>query len=343
MDPHLDILVSDPNAEYPVEVNLDERSRGFRWFFAFFITFSADTRGGNADGAILLLDEPGLYLHAKSQGDLLKHLREDYKNQIIYTTHSPFMVPADAIKIVRTVNIQASFGTTVTNTPTGDSKTLFPLQAALGYHLSQTLFVGNYNLIIEGITDFWILSAVNAYFATGGRHTLPAELTLMPVGGAGKVSYMAALLAAEELKVLVLLDDDRAGRETRADLIKSKLIRETAITFVTDAFATPAPAEADIEDLLDPSIYDALVQATYTSELKSKALSLNPKIPRIVKRYEEAFVAVQLEFNKTRPAREFMSKMISEPGSMLPPDSQTRFERLFGLINEKFNKIKPRQ
>ncbi|MGY8685696.1 AAA family ATPase [Bradyrhizobium sp. UFLA05-153] len=112
--PHLDILVSDPHAEYPVEVNLDERSRGFRWFFAFFITFSADTRGGNADGAILLLDEPGLYLHAKSQGDLLKHLREDYKNQIIYTTHSPFMVPADAIKIVRTVNIQPSSGTTVT-------------------------------------------------------------------------------------------------------------------------------------------------------------------------------------------------------------------------------------
>ncbi len=315
--PHLDILVSDPHAEYPVEVNLDERSRGFRWFFAFFITFSADTRGGNADGAILLLDEPGLYLHAKSQGDLLKHLREDYKNQIIYTTHSPFMVPADAIKIVRTVNIQPSSGTTVTNTPTGDSKTLFPLQAALGYHLSQTLFIGNYNLIVEGITDFWILSSINAHFATSGRRTLLAELTLMPVGGAGRVSYMAALLAAEELRVLVLLDDDRAGRETKTDLVKSRLVRETAITFVTEAFASSTPSEADIEDLLDPSMYSALVQETYASELKGKALSLNPKIPRIVKRYEEAFAAAQLEFNKTRPAREFMSRMVKEPASVL--------------------------
>lgn len=78
--PHVTVMVSDPNAQYPVEVNLDERSRGFKWFFAFFITFSADTQGGNADGAILLLDEPGLYLHAKSQEHLLKHLREDYKN-----------------------------------------------------------------------------------------------------------------------------------------------------------------------------------------------------------------------------------------------------------------------
>ncbi|WP_109142876.1 AAA family ATPase, partial [Bradyrhizobium sp. SUTN9-2] len=208
--PNVTILVSDPNSQYPVEVNLDERSRGFRWFFAFYITFSADTQGGNADGAILLLDEPGLYLHAKSQEHLLKHFREDYENQIIYTTHSPFMVPPDALEIVRTVNIDEKTGTKVSNVPTGDSRTLFPLQAALGYQLSQTLFVGHSNLIVEGVTDFWILSSVNAHFAATGVPALPEELTITPAGGAGKVSYMAALLASEELKVLVLLDDDRA-------------------------------------------------------------------------------------------------------------------------------------
>ena len=85
---HCDILISDPNANYPVEVNLDERSRGFRWFFSFYTTFSADTQGGNADGAILLLDEPGLYLHAMSQDDLLKHFRTDFKNQIIYLSEA---------------------------------------------------------------------------------------------------------------------------------------------------------------------------------------------------------------------------------------------------------------
>jgi hypothetical protein len=82
------------------------------------------------------------YLHARSQDDLLKHLQNDYGNQIIYSTHSPFMVPADAIRIVRTVNISQDHGTQVTNSPTGDARTLFPLQAALGYSLSQTLFVG---------------------------------------------------------------------------------------------------------------------------------------------------------------------------------------------------------
>ena len=337
--PNVTVLVSDPNAQYPVEVNLDERSRGFRWFFAFYITFSADTQGGNADGAILLLDEPGLYLHAKSQEHLLKHFREDYENQIIYTTHSPFMVPPDALEIVRTVNIDEKTGTKVSNVPTGDSRTLFPLQAALGYQLSQTLFVGHSNLVVEGVTDFWILSSVNAHFASTGAPSLPEELTITPAGGAGKVSYMAALLASEDLKVLVLLDDDRAGRETQTDIITNRLLRDTAVLFVTDGF-DPKPSEADIEDLIDPAVYDKLVADTYKAELNGKTLALNPKIPRIVKRHEEAFKALGLEFFKTRPAREFMSLVGSEPAKVLTADSTKRFQTIFKELSARYEKMK---
>ncbi len=334
---HLDVLISDPNAYYPIEVNLDERSRGFKWFFSFYIIFSADTQGGKADGAILLLDEPGLFLHAMSQDDLLKHFQTDFKNQIIYTTHSPFMVPATDIASVRTVSISPDTGTAVTTTPTGDSKTLFPLQAALGYHLSQTLFIGHSNLVVEGITDFWILSSVSNHLSGAG---LPADLIIMPVGGAGKVSYMAALLASQELHVLVLLDDDRAGRDTHAGLVKSKLLKETAITFVTEGFAKPVPIEADIEDLLEPAIYDALVSDTYKTELKGKTLALNGKIPRIVKRYEDAFSTVGLEFNKTRPAREFITRMSKDPAAVLPQVSANRFTALFKIIATKYGKTK---
>jgi predicted ATPase len=338
--PHLDVLVSDPNATYPIEVNLDERSRGFRWFFAFYMTFSADTQGGNADGAVLLLDEPGLYLHAKSQENLLKHLREDYKNQIIYTTHSPFMVPPDDISIVRTVNIDPSGGTTVSDTPTGDSRTLFPLQAALGYTISQTLFVGHSNLVVEGVTDFWILSAVNSYLVAAGVAALPEELTLTPAGGAGKVPYMTALLVSQETQVLVLLDDDRAGRETRDDLVKNKLVRDGAVLFVSEGFPDPRPGEADIEDLIDPTVYDGLVKHTYAKEMEGKRLVINPKIPRIVKRYEAAFAALGLEFHKTRPAREFMARMGTDPPSVLPPESTAKFEAIFRAARGRYEKIK---
>jgi predicted ATP-dependent endonuclease of OLD family len=338
--PHFDTLIADPNALYPIEVNLDERSRGFRWFFAFYITFAADTKGGNADGAILLLDEPGLHLHAMSQGDLLKHFRTGFKNQIIYTTHSPFMVPSDAIDIVRTVNIDAEKGTYVTDLPTGDSRTLFPLQAALGYHLSQTLFVGHSNLIVEGVTDFWIVSTVNSHLAAAGTAVLPDELTITPAGGAGKVSYMAALLSSEELTVLVLLDDDRAGREAREELIKNKLVRESAVTFVTEGLPDPKPTEADIEDLIDQAVYTKLVEDTYSKELAGKTLSLNTNIPRIVKRYEDAFAALGMEFHKTRPAREFITRMGSDPAWALPALSAAKFKTLLKSVRQRYERLK---
>jgi len=336
---HLETLISDPNNLYDVEVNLDERSRGFKWFFSFYISFAADTQGGNADGAILLLDEPGLYLHATSQADLLKHLREDFKNQIIYTTHSPFMVPSDAISVVRTVNISQDKGTEVTNDPTGDSRTLFPLQAALGYHLSQTLFIGSANLVVEGVTDFWFLSSVNAHLRATGKPAIPDELVITPAGGAPRVPYMVALLTAERLDVIVLLDDERAGRDIKNELLTTKLIRDSNIIFVSEGFAVGA-TEADIEDLIDADIYEALVRESYKVELKRKKLTLNPNIPRIVKRFEDAFKTAGLDFQKTRPARLFMTKVGSDADAVLTHTSVARFEKLFQAITNRFQRHK---
>lgn len=336
---HFDTLISDPNATYDVEVNLDERSRGFQWFFAFYIVFAADTDGGDADDAILLLDEPGLYLHAKSQGDLLKHLEDDFVNQILYTTHSPFMVPTHRLDSVRTVNITEGVGTTVSNDPTGDARTLFPLQAALGYDLAQSLFVGPNNLVVEGVTDFWMLSAVSAHLNDLGKTGLHGDLTITPAGGAQKVHYMVALLTSEQLNVLVLFDDEKDAKATRDDLVKGKLIRGDNVVFVSSAFPSGgAPSECDIEDLLDTSTYESLVRESYAKELRGKKLTLNGHVPRIAKRIELAFSEVGLEFHKTRPTRLFLTKMATDPASVLSSDSLDRFERIFGSINAAFLK-----
>lgn len=329
---HLDTIISDPTSTYDVEVNLNDRSRGFQWFFAFYITFSADTDGGHAENAVLLLDEPGLYLHAKSQSDLLHHLEVDFSNQILYSTHSPFMVPTHALDSVRTVNITEEAGTTVTNDPTGDARTLFPLQAALGYDLAQSLFVGPNNLVVEGVTDFWIMSAVSAYASEKGRTSLSPTLTMTPAGGAQKVSYMVALLTSESLNVLVLLDTERDSKATKDELLKTKLIRDQNVVFVSEAFASP-PNEADIEDLLDPAIYEGLVRESYASELKGKTLSLNAKIPRVAKRMEAGLADLGVPFHKTRPTRLFLKRMASEPEKVLPAESLERFEALFALVN----------
>ena len=334
---HFDTLISDPNSVYDVEVNLDERSRGFKWFFAFYVVFAADTEDGDADGAILLLDEPGLYLHARSQGDLLRHLKDDFTNQIVYTTHSPFMVPTHQLDWVRTVNIAEEEGTTVSNDPSGDARTLFPLQAALGYDLAQSLFIGPNNLVVEGVTDFWILSAVSAYLNEQGKVGLDERLTITPAGGAQKVHYMVALLTSEHLKVLVLFDEEKDAKTTRDDLVKGKLIQSDSIIFASEAFEAP-PAEADIEDMLDPKIYEALVREAYAKELKGKTLDLNVHIPRIARRLEVALHSLSIDLHKTRPTRLFLQKMAKDPSSVLTLGSVEQFERLFKAINAAFEK-----
>ncbi len=331
---HLDTLVSDPNTSYDVEVNLDERSRGLRWFFAFYVTFTADTQGGDADGAILLLDEPGLFLHAMSQGDLLRHLKNDFANQIVYTTHSPFMIPPDDVASARTVNISQDDGTTVTDNPTGDERTLFPLQAALGWTLAQSLFVGPNNLLVEGVTDFWVLSAVNAWLRQGGGKGLPADLAITPVGGAGKMGYMAALLTGQRLNVFALLDADRAGRDAQQELVRGKLLHQKSTFFVNEAF-DPQPSEADIEDLLDPAVYEDLVRRSYAKELSKGTLKLNANVPRIVKRFELAFADRGLDFDKGRPARLFLTEMGSRPGELIDDGARARFLRLFALVAKR--------
>jgi len=334
---YFDTLISEPDSVYEAEVNFDERSRGFKWFFSFYVTFAADTAGGPAEDAVLLLDEPGLHLHATGQRSLLDHFAHDFQNQIIYTTHSPFMIPIDDVPSIRTVNIEQGRGTTVSNDPTGDYRTLFPIQAALGYDLTQTMFIGEKNLIVEGVSDFWYLSSISDYVNDSGGQGLRQDLTITPAGGAQKISYMVALLTAERLKVLVLLDDEQQARNSADELVKTKLIREENVVFVSEVFSPPPPAGADIEDLLDPDLFHCLVQEVYTKDLGSVGLTLNTNIPRIVKRYEAAFKTLGLRFNKTGPAKLFLRRIASDPTLVMSPTSRSRFESLFQVISTRLD------
>ncbi|MCH0759369.1 AAA family ATPase [Klebsiella pneumoniae] len=331
---YFDTYVSDSNNAYDVEVNLDERSRGFKWFFSFYITFFADTKGGSAENAIILLDEPGLYLHAKSQADLLNHLTNDFDNQIIYTTHSPFLVPIKNISDIKTVSIAEDKGTTVTNDPSGDSTTLFPLQAALGYDIAQSLFIGSHNLIVEGVTDFWYLSTISDVLTSVGRKGLNSKITITPAGGAQRVSYMVSLLSSQNLNVVVLLDDEKQSRETSTELQQQGMLTRKNVIFVSDALESKRD-ECDIEDLFNRETFLQMVDESY--DLKPATLKLNDKIPRIVKQIESAFSADKKHFVKAKPARAFMNRMKDGDNQILSKEELDRFEKLFDLINKRMN------
>jgi len=169
---------------------------------------------------------------------------------------------------------------------------------------------------------------------------LPKELIITPAAGAQRVVYMCALLASQNLDVLILLDDEKAGRDAKHELITNKLIRENNVTLVSEAFPKNTVKEADIEDMIDLQVYETLAREAFKDELKGKTLSLNPKIPRIVKRFEEAFADIDLEFNKTRVARLFMNRIGAKPDDVLTEESRERFENLFEILSKKLENHK---
>ena len=190
------------------------------------------------------------------------------------------------------------------------------------------------------MTDYWVLSSISDYLHGVGKAGLPKTLTVTPAGGAQKVGYMVALLTSERLRVLVLLDEEKGARCTRDEIVKAKLIREDGVLFVSSCFTgEDRPHEADMEDLLDPIVFDALVRESYKTELKDRELALNASIPRIVKRYEAAFSAIGLEFYKTRPARLFLSKMAKDPDTVIFGTALARFELLLTQISRAHSNL----
>ncbi|MCH8466282.1 MAG: ATP-binding protein [Roseinatronobacter sp.] len=96
---HFRIWVAD--ARRPQEVELEHRSTGLQWFLSFFLVFLHEAEGAH-DNCVLLLDEPGHSLHPLAQRDLSAFFEGlALKNQIIYTTHSPFLVDADRLARAR--------------------------------------------------------------------------------------------------------------------------------------------------------------------------------------------------------------------------------------------------
>jgi predicted ATPase len=218
---YLKVVVED---DLGVEIELDQRSEGFQWLVSFFVVFFAESANKH-NNAILLLDEPGLSLHGLKQQEFRSTIsRLAESNQLLYTTHSPFLVGPDELNCVRVVEmIDRRAGTKVrTNATAQDPVALLPLQESLGYDLAQSLFSQQRNLLLESLTDFWYVEAVAQLLREAGIADLNPRIELMPTNGAAKVAYFATILHAKKLKVAALLDSDSNGdRATQDDLVRS--------------------------------------------------------------------------------------------------------------------------
>ena len=333
------------DTKHMVTTPLRTRSRGFIWFFSFLAWYSKLRR--EERNLILLLDEPGLSLHAKAQADLLRFFEKELKphHQLIYTTHSPFMVDPghfDRVRIVQDLSIEAdrndlpeaNQGTKViTEVLEATPDSLFPLQGALGYEIHQTLFVGPNCLVVEGASDLLYIQAMSAVLQQVGRPGLSSDWTITPVGGADKVPTFVALIGAQSnLNIAVLIDFQKKGRQSIENLYKSKLLnRQHVLTFADFT----GGIEADIEDMFDSEFYLGLVKGEFGVSVSVKHLTEDR--PRILQGLEEHLkknpLPEGITFNHYRPARFFCEK-VGSLRERLSDETLDRFQRAFDSLNK---------
>ena len=331
---YLRLWVADADGS---RVELEQSSKGFQWFLSFYIVFMMESLQGK--DTVLLLDEPGLHLHPAAQQDLLRVLGKlSEKNQVIYSTHSPFMIDLDHIDTI-SVLAETPKGTKISEpTKTTDKTALFPLQAALGYALSRGLYTGQYSLLVENITDLWILSTISQHFRESSHGSIDDDIVITPSGGGQKSALFATMLSGQNMGVSVLLDSDVEGISVKKQLIESPIARETNVLFVNDA-TQESGRVMELEDLLPPSLYLRFVNDAYSGELGKNRLGNEALAKDVqIRRYVEAELEKRgVSFSRFRVARQIMNDLPNIPFSQFPPEFVQSMERLFLYIN----RIKP--
>jgi energy-coupling factor transporter ATP-binding protein EcfA2 len=311
---------------HSLSLPFNEHSAGFQWFFSFLAAFSEYEHRNPP--VVILLDEPAVGLHAKAQADFLRFIEERLTKrcQVIYTTHSPFMVQPGKLERVRLVEDRGKDEGSVLSSDvlTRDRDTLFPLQGALGYDLVQHLFVAENNVVVEGTSDYAYLKLISDYLGSKRRACLDPKWSIVPVGGADLIPTFVALLG-NHLRVTVLVDSRKEGNQRLDRMAKDGYLEKQRIILVGDILGRKT---GDIEDLFDVDEYVALYNKAFGKSIKAKDLKGDDPIVARIARHESVE-----RFDHGRPA-DVLLRDRDAVLSTISDSTLKRFEDLFGRINK---------
>jgi hypothetical protein len=317
-----------------VETNFDTRSNGFQWFFSFFAAFSAYQ--DSDEDVIVLLDEPGTSLHPDAQREFIDYIFNELgaSKQTIYTTHSQHMIDPTRYEKLRAVHDRASRkdpdqGVVVTlPNLSADRATILPIESALGYSVSQHLFLGSgQHLILEGSSDFVFLLRMTEHDLAKGAPGLDPRLTMIPIGGADNMPAFIALLG-RRLKVSALIDGARSqarfGRIKAA--AKANGVPESAIVLCSDV--PGMPTNADIEDLFTANDYLRLYNWTFGTSIQAADLASTDE--PILKKLLD--LRSGQDFDHALPAHQLTNRR-EDFFSSIEAATERNFAALFQLLN----------
>ena len=149
--------------------------------------------------------------------------------------------------------------------------------------------LGQYNLVVSGVSDFWYLTTISQMLREAGQAGLDDQLVITPAGGALRIAYLGAMLQTQSLNLAVLLDSDPEGGSAHKMLLHHWMIEARHLLRLGEVLG--AKEQRTLEDLFDEAYYMGHVNAAYRTELSGLPLTISSdKTCPVVGRIEDQFV-----------------------------------------------------
>ena len=265
-------IVENNKLYYP-----SQRSKGQQWYLSFYVKIVARLQEGKPN--VILIDEPGLYLHAKAQKDLLQVLiAHTGDNPVVFSTHSPYLITEDNLENVRLIE-KTEIGTKILGKihahPTADRETLTPILTAIGLGINDSItnLDQKENVVVEGPEDVFYLQA----FKILENPTL--KTNFINGGGAPNMGIVGTILEGWGANVYYLYDNDQ-GKKDGVKNLKAWKVLPVAVKAVLKKEASTIVDIFDLTDFKTHVLGDGTL--AYTSSNSEYVKSLKPKPDKVL-------------------------------------------------------------
>ena len=257
-----------------IHFDIDQRSKGFQWFFSFFIKLYYNFQHTDEEyQSIILLDEPGVYLHSDFQKELLNILKKvSNNNKVIYCTHlenlvNPNIIPIKTIKIAtrenENIELKNYFEFSNNSRNLGD---MTPLINALKLNSYPYNYFDKKILLVEGMTEVIFFKLLQE------KKLLDKEIVIIPLGGASQISTLVSLISGLSKKYVLLLDSDNEGKKAY-EKNKNMFGEYEAKNWILQKFENQE--KNSLEDLYNENIRNILKEDIDYSEFNIKSIVIN--------------------------------------------------------------------
>ena len=346
----MSVVISDIHKDGTVTNTglLNRRAEGFKWTFSFIVNFAAETQKTALKEAILLLDEPARNLHPTQQrgiSDLLKSLAGS--NQVLYATHSPYMIfdYAPGNVIVVELDKKKHLSRLHYDYWKAEDATLVPILYGLSRGLVESITdreIGRNSrpvIIVETMSDAMYLNGFDKFLEDPNISMNP--LNIVPAYNKNSVLPLAIFYHNHGYQTFVLLDNSDESKFISNRLIQNGLSEIQMIFYERDEKALMS-----MEDYLMVDDYLHAVNQTYEVLLRREGFT-NITVEDIRNTKQDSIMASLRniwhnhkedgweEYDNTEVCRYISEKIAARDAEFLTDKTKDSFRSLYRLIAER--------